>query len=428
MYRLPALLVVMFVAAPVAADGPAWSYLETQALVGGELEPDFGPDADADGLDINASLGLGDNIFFQAGFEAADVELGAADAAYDRLAIGPGVTVDLPVGNTVIAPWARLDLRRDSVAGLTFDGYGAAVGLRWLLADRLELAVTGEAGRVGGLAGPGTGEAPLEDRSIEVAARLALTPEWMLTAGYRAGEIEDEDAVLTAGGSDIEYRRWLLGVRWNYGTDPRGLIARGGDDAQPADADPFDFVEFVYLFGDEVETRQGGTQTRADIDRGLRVRGSAALGELAFVEAGVDTLHVDTAGQAEDAAGDWYSVGPGLRGAFALGAGELDLFGRASYERVTLGAIFDGPGATLGARYRVAGFEIAPAVKAFATDGNGADFDGQSWSLDLLYRLSPAVALLLHSRYTDAEIEGAGATTEVEQTVFGAGLRFGFGH
>lgn len=406
-----------------APAAPRWSYLEGQWLADGEFKAP-GDDIDSDGLGLEVSLAASEIVFFQSAYEANNLELAGADIAYDRFRIGPGLTTDLALGRTVLAPWLRLDYRRDSLAGQVFDGYGAALGLRWRI-GRFEAQVSGAYAELDRDLDVAPGEADLEESTVELALRYALTPRWWLTAAYRSGQIEDDDGAVAAPGDEIDFDRVLLGLRWAYAAAPPELV----DQEDPAPADPFNYVDLLYIFGDELETQATGASL--DIERGALIRASAALSNWLIVAAGAQTLHLDSS-DADDISLDWVSIGPGLRHGFAGAWGELDVYGAVTYERASFigGAVFDGPGAAFGLRYRIGNLELAPAAKVFATETDAAgdpELDGEVYSLDLIYSVSPAVGLIAHAAWTDAELSGAGPDIDLEQTVFGAGLRFYFG-
>ncbi|MDN5939497.1 MAG: hypothetical protein L0H83_12665 [Salinisphaera sp.] len=409
---------------------PGWSYIEGRWFADGEVDTPTGK-TDTGGFGFEASLAASDVVFFQAGYETSGIETPVTDIAYSRFRVGPGLTTNLTLGATVLAPWLRLDYRRDSLAGTIAEGYGAAAGLRWLVLPSVEIAVSGSYAQLEADVSSTPGEPDFNDTTLAASVRVRVLPGWWLTAGYRSSEIEDEDGAIVMAGDNVNFDRWLLGLRWQSAADPPALAADA--DANAVSGDPFNYVDFLYLFGDEVEFEAAGGHRTVDIERGAAFRGSAALTSWLVVAASATTLHLDTATSTDDFSFDWYSIGPGLRHDFHTPVGDFDVYGLASYERVSSfgsGQVFDGAGATLGLRYRVGRFELAPSARIFTAEADGAqdpEFEGGRYRLDLIYSLSPAVGLVLHAAWVDAELDAAGASTDVEQTVYGAGLRFYFG-
>lgn len=405
------------------AAGPSWNYLDAGLVRDGDLEDDNGGSIDTDGLDFEAAAGFGEWFFLQASHEAGDVDADP-DLALDRFAIGPGLTTDLQMGSTVIAPWARVNYRRDNVGNMALDGYGAAAGLRWQISPVFEAAVSGEYGDTERSNGGNVPDTSIEETTYELALRYAVSPSWMLTAAYRTSELEPEGPGI--GTSDeFDHDRLVFGARWNYAGGPDALAA--GDDGIAADSD--NYMDALYVFGDDAEAKSDAGRELADIERGTLVRASAALTEHVIFQGSVLNTDLEADG-VDQIAADWYSLGPGLSFTDEVGAGEMDLFGTLTYERIDLAAagLYDGAGATVGARYRIAGFEFVPSVKLFTTDARAdEDLEGEQYSLDVLYAVSESVSLVANATRSNGELDESAGNVDFEQTVYGAGVRFYYG-
>lgn len=419
-----AIMVAALVPASAWGVGVEWSYIEAGLIQDSELELPNGETIDGDGMHLEWSAGFGDVLFLQAALEAGSLELGGGtELAYDRFRIGPGLSTDIRLGPTVLAPWLRVGYRRVNYGSRLFDGIGGAMGVRWLIASRFEIGISGSYGETE--ADHTAGDAEIENAAYEVSLRYRFAPRWVLTAAYRVSELETSVNLFGVPGESIDRDRLLLGVRWNYAHDPTAVI----DEDKQVGVDHDNYLQVLYIAGGELD-RGPGPDSETDVDHGLLVHGSITVAGPIVVQASLLNTELEHTGGNETGL-DWYSVGPGVSFSAALGAGTLDLYGLVTYERVDFvdARVYDGGGVKLGLRYRIGGFGIAPSARLFTTEAAGdRELEGARYGLDILYAVSPAVSLVTHVTHIAADLtDGSSVNREIEQTVYGAGLRFHFG-
>jgi len=136
MYKSIGIISLLALAAPAMADGLSYNYLE-----GSYQRADFDSSSGIDGyrFGIGGSVELGDNAHFFAGYGSTDFDFGID---LNELAVGVGFHTDLTPTLDFVANLAYLRLDVD-VSGSSLgdeDGFGAEIGLRSMLSDRLELA------------------------------------------------------------------------------------------------------------------------------------------------------------------------------------------------------------------------------------------------------------------------------------------------
>lgn len=399
-----------------------WNYLE--GVYYHEVEIDQpGTEQDGDGVGLTGSMAVAPHVLLQAGTENLDIDqAGGGQRALDRAWVGPGLYADFRVADIRVGPWARVAYERLGVGGAVNEGWHGALGLRLGFTDRVELALSGEYGdyepaRVGG--GP---RADLDRDAYRADLIYAVDSRWSLLAGYEHGSI---DFGIGQGKRDTD--KILVGTRWYMDATPGGAFAAGGDSAYSGEAN-YNYLQTAYQFGDEIEV---GSSER-DIFDGVVLAGAARVSERVVILGEATALNVAATGEAGF---DSQSLGPAIRFGDKVGAGWLDLYVGASYERAALaGDVYTGGGVSAGARWLLGNLELAPRITAvdmngrdnnFGGGGASADLDGQRYRLEALYSVSDSVALLANYERTELDVESSGAgSTAIDGDSYGLGLRF----
>lgn len=326
---------------PTAPDNFSYDYFQMGWIVNSEYDIDNGDKLDGNGLDIAFSKSFGDYVFVHGASMTPDYRVGPTDVTLsDWVFAGPGVNLPLLRGNFPLDIWGQVSYDRIGLQGLAATGYGLATGLRFAPLPRLELnASVRYADTQGDLAGSSIDVTPL---IYDLTALYHVSPRLALTAGYRGGEIEIEDAGVN---QDADLSQFSLGLRYQYGVENENLPAL--PDNPPTS---YSYAQASYVVAGEASA--GGT----DIDNngGLGLEASALLAENVFVRGTVRSIDYDPAGS-DVVLSDTASIGPGVRTGYAIGpSSHIDLYGQITYERLVIAdAVADGYGGELGARSQI---------------------------------------------------------------------------
>lgn len=136
MLRSIGLLLLLGMVTPALADGPSYNYLDLryQEI---DLDDSF-LDVDGDGYSISGSFEVGETMHVFAGYGTSDFDFGVD---LDELVVGGGVHTALTPSVDFVANIAYVRAEASAPgASIDEDGFGASVGLRAMLGDRLELA------------------------------------------------------------------------------------------------------------------------------------------------------------------------------------------------------------------------------------------------------------------------------------------------
>lgn len=156
-----------------AAEGPAWTYAQI-----GYLRADNVGDDDTDGFELKGSLGFADMYHVQLEYVDGTIGQGSgviSDSDFDGFRLRAGINPSVSDQTDVILAVQYFDLTVDDIpccAGVDedIDGYGVGVGVRHMLAEKLELNAMawwndGEADR------SGVSSTDFSDTVLEVGGR-----------------------------------------------------------------------------------------------------------------------------------------------------------------------------------------------------------------------------------------------------------------
>ncbi len=124
-------------AAPAMAEGLSYSYLQ-----GGyqrvELDDSFF-DIEGDGFGIGGSFDFGNSVYAFAGYSVADFDFGID---LDELDVGIGYHVGVAENTDFVASiaYVRVEAEASGFGSVDDSGFGAAIGLRSMVTQRLELS------------------------------------------------------------------------------------------------------------------------------------------------------------------------------------------------------------------------------------------------------------------------------------------------
>lgn len=159
------------------------------------LDGDFA-DLDADGFGLDASIAISDSFFVDGSYSRLEADDINAEA--DQYSLGLGFhapitdTADVVVG----ASWLRTDAEAcvASICGSADgNGWGADVGVRWLIAPQFEANIF-------------LGYADVEDEddtAVSLGARYFFTPMLSVDGGYSSANDADTDI-------------WNIGLRYHF--------------------------------------------------------------------------------------------------------------------------------------------------------------------------------------------------------------------
>ncbi len=137
MYRLLAVLLAIFLAAPAKADSPSYNFIQAgyQSI---EIDIGAGFDVDGDGYGLGGSFEIGDNMFAFASYATADFDFGVD---LNQLQAGLGYRLGLTDNTDFFASLAYVDAEVEASGFGSVDdsGYGATIGVRSNVSDLIEL-------------------------------------------------------------------------------------------------------------------------------------------------------------------------------------------------------------------------------------------------------------------------------------------------
>lgn len=136
MYRLTAGLLALALAGPAFAGDLSYNFIEGQYQ---KVEFDDGPfDVDGDGFGIGGSFEVNENVFVLASYATADFDFGID---LNQLAIGAGYAVDISQDTDFFATlsFIRAEVEASGFGSSDEDGFGAAIGMRGMVSEQVEL-------------------------------------------------------------------------------------------------------------------------------------------------------------------------------------------------------------------------------------------------------------------------------------------------
>lgn len=136
MYRLTVSLLALVLASPAFAGGLSYNFIEGQYQ---KVEFDEGSiDVDGDGFGIGGSFELNENVFVLASYASADFDFGID---LNQLAIGAGYAVEISETADFFATlsFIRAEVEASGFGSLDDDGFGATIGVRGMVSERVEL-------------------------------------------------------------------------------------------------------------------------------------------------------------------------------------------------------------------------------------------------------------------------------------------------
>jgi Ax21 family sulfation-dependent quorum factor len=192
-----ALLAAVLAAAPFAASagGVEYTYVEAGYV---HLDVEDGND---DGFQLRGSVALAENVYLHGGY--ASIETDDFNVELEESQIGVGLRSDLGERADFIAElgYVRYDLSVDDVFGLSgsdhIDGGRLSVGLRGLLADRVEGWAKASYNDGGDFDG---------SFSALIGAQVRFNQTWGVFGEIESGELLE----------DIDTTKYMVGVRASF--------------------------------------------------------------------------------------------------------------------------------------------------------------------------------------------------------------------
>lgn len=129
------LAALLALASPALADGPSYNYLEA-GFSQIDLDDDI-VDVDGDGFAIGGSFEVGDQLFVFVDYGSSDLDF---DIDLDELMIGLGFHTPMSDNVDFVAKIAYASIEASAFGfSVDDDGFGASVGLRGMVSERVEL-------------------------------------------------------------------------------------------------------------------------------------------------------------------------------------------------------------------------------------------------------------------------------------------------
>ncbi len=210
------------VAAPLAVQAAvpqndiSYNYLEAAYVFGDQFEVDSDDgdeDFDLDGFRFKGSAALTQEVFVWGSSHNFDVEIGNDDVSVDTQSLGVGYRFPLVTGPGAVDLWGGLSYERLDEVGTAGNGFGAALGLRWLPIPELELSGFAGYRDFGDLDYGDDDEAEVDGSTYGVGVAYHVTNNLALLADWERWAL-DED--FDGGGSDdVDIDAFSVGVRWN---------------------------------------------------------------------------------------------------------------------------------------------------------------------------------------------------------------------
>lgn len=136
MYRLTVSLLALVLAGPVFAGDLSYNFIEGRYQ---KVEFDAGSiDVDGDGFGIGGSFEINENVFAVASYSTADFDFGID---LNQLSLGVGYHVDVSPNADFFATlsFVRAEVEASGFGSEDEDGFGAAIGMRGMVSDQVEL-------------------------------------------------------------------------------------------------------------------------------------------------------------------------------------------------------------------------------------------------------------------------------------------------
>lgn len=131
-------LVLLFSVSPAFAGGLSYNFVEL-GYQNAELDDDIaGFSVDGDGYGIRGSFEVGDSWFIAASYGTLDFDFGVD---LDQLSVGGGFYMNLSERVDFFASlsYIQAEVSASGFGSVDEDGYGVAVGMRGMVADRFEV-------------------------------------------------------------------------------------------------------------------------------------------------------------------------------------------------------------------------------------------------------------------------------------------------
>ncbi len=137
MLRFLTVLALLALTAPALAETPSYNFIQ-----GGfqrvEIDDDFGPTIDGDGFGLAGSFEVADNFHVFGGYSSTGFDF---SVDLNQISLGGGYHEEISANTSFFAnlAYVNLELETGSFGSVDESGVGAAIGLRSMISDRLEL-------------------------------------------------------------------------------------------------------------------------------------------------------------------------------------------------------------------------------------------------------------------------------------------------
>jgi len=195
-----------------------------------------------------------------------------------------------------------------------------------------------------------------------------------------------------------------------------------------ADEIRYDYLDFGYIFADELETDNSVTNGNDEDLEGLLMEGSAELTDYVYVRGTSQAMDIDSGhGPGGDTALNLTSLAVGGYLPLLSGSTPLHLTGDISYERFDLVDEADGWGATGGLRWRPVRNLVFKGNIGWRGYGSflGETLDGPTYGIGAQYDLTEQLAVTADWKLHDLELDNA-QSDDFEINTFSFGLRGNF--
>ncbi len=201
-----------------------------------------------------------------------------------------------------------------------------------------------------------------------------------------------------------------------------------------AGAPSWNYAELSYVVDGKMPWVASGERVYLE---GFGLEGAAALGEYAFVRAGVDNLvgrlAINPGEYVDVQAQDWSHFGVGGHYPVTVQGITTDLWAELSMDRVGFyGLSGNGFGYALGARTTINDrWETELWYRSASTDldidsNDSLDLNPKAWGVDVFYRMNDRVAISLGRYWGEQELEAEGESETGDLMVTQLGLRYLF--
>lgn len=198
-------------AGPALADAPKWTYVQA-----GYYQLDgYDSELDVQGLQLQGSIGFAERWHAQASWLEGDMDIDDENADLQGYRVSVGSHVPVTGDLQLVSDLFYFDIERDAddqlfVDGDT-DGYGVGVGLRTVLADKVDLY---------GLVNWTSADVTLDDESTDYTDfGLSIIGRYNWTPAFSTGvQFNVNDSSLF--GPLISTESAVIDLRWSFGADP----------------------------------------------------------------------------------------------------------------------------------------------------------------------------------------------------------------